>query len=97
MLDIGSASDMEMDAFNEDYKVAGKSKLKSYEVEHESLAQASVESLMATDIAYVASLCGMEVSPSSPSSFFRTHCVALPSCVTLTCIEGELVPTFKVL
>lgn len=51
-----------MDAFHEDYKASGKAKLKAYEVEHDSLTQALVESLMKQDIDYVGNLCGLDVS-----------------------------------
>ncbi len=52
---------MEMDVFPEDFKVAGKGTLKLYEVEHDSLTQASVESLMKQDIEYTSNLCGLDV------------------------------------
>jgi ariadne-1 len=42
---------MEMD--NEDYKVASKGKLKSYEVEYESLSQTAVERLMQRDVDHI--------------------------------------------
>ena len=54
---------MELDAFNEEFKSAGKGKLKSYQVEHDTLSQASVESLMKQDIEYTSSLCGLDVRP----------------------------------
>ena len=41
---------------NEDYKVASKGKLKSYEVEYESLSQTAVERLMQRDIDHI---CGI--------------------------------------
>jgi hypothetical protein len=49
-----SEEDMEMD--NDDYKVASKGKLKSYEVEYESLSQTAVERLMQRDIDHI---CGI--------------------------------------
>ena len=45
---------MEMD--NEDFKVASKGKLKSYEVEYESLSQIAVEKLMQRDVDHI---CGI--------------------------------------
>ena len=41
---------------NEDYKVTSKGKLKSYEVEYESLSQTAVERLMQRDIDHI---CGI--------------------------------------
>ena len=45
---------MEMD--NEDYKVASKGKVKSYEVEYESLSQTAIERLMQRDVDHI---CGI--------------------------------------
>ena len=49
-----SEDGMEMD--NEDYKVALKRKLKSYEVEYESLSQIAIERLMQRDVDHI---CGI--------------------------------------
>ena len=43
-------SDEDMEMGNKDYKMAAKGKLKSYEVEYESLSQTAVERLMQRDV-----------------------------------------------
>ena len=50
---------MEMD--NEDYKVVSKGKLKSYEVEYESLSQSAVERLMQRDVDHICGILGVDV------------------------------------
>ena len=50
---------MEMDS--EDYKVASKGKLKSYEVEYESLSQTAVERLMQRDVDHICGILGVDV------------------------------------
>jgi ariadne-1 len=50
-----------MDAFNDDFKVTNKGKLKSYEVEHESLSQLDVEKLMQVDIEHISGIFGVDV------------------------------------
>jgi hypothetical protein len=62
---IGSApsdDDMDMDMFNDDFKVPGKGKRKSYEIEHEPLRQADVEMLMQTDVEHISGIFGVDVS-----------------------------------
>ena len=62
---------MEMD--NEDYKVTSKGKLKSYEVEYESLSQTAVERLMQRDIDHICGILFVNVRvPPSYLSFFLT-------------------------
>jgi ariadne-1 len=46
---------------NEDYKVASKGKLKSYEVEYESLSQTAVERLMQRDVDHICGILGVDV------------------------------------
>jgi ariadne-1 len=62
---IGSApsdDDMDMDTFNDDFKVSGKGRRKSYEIEHEPLSQADVEKLMQTDVEHISGIFGVDVS-----------------------------------
>lgn len=53
---------MDMDAFNDDFKVASKGKQKSYEIDYESLTQAAVEKLMQADIEHIGGIFGVDVS-----------------------------------
>lgn len=62
---------MEMD--NEDYKVVSKGKLKSYEVEYESLSQVAVERLMQRDVDYICGILGVDVSFVSLIFFCTTN------------------------
>ena len=64
-----SEDGMEMD--NEDYKVATKGKLKSYEVEYESLSQTAVERLMQRDIDHICGILfvNVRVLPRIPRFF----------------------------
>lgn len=59
---------MEMD--NEDYKVASKGKLKSYEVEYESLSQAAVERLMQRDVDHICGILFVDVRVLPPCPSF---------------------------
>ena len=93
---------MEMDVFPDEFKVAGKGKLKSYEVEHDSLTQASVESLMKSEIEYTSNLCGLDVSifsltliPSSPPSSLGG--VPLRTAHISCFAAGDLVPALAIL
>ena len=54
---------------NEDYKVASKGKLKSYEVEYESLSQTAVERLMQRDIDHICGILFVNVRALSYLSF----------------------------
>jgi ariadne-1 len=56
---------MDMDTFNDDFKVSGKDKHKPYEVEHEPLSQADVEKLMLTDVEHISGIFGVDVSVSA--------------------------------
>ena len=64
-----SEDGMEMD--NEDYKVASKGKLKSYEVEYESLSQTAVERLMQRDVEHICGILfvNVRVPPCVPHFF----------------------------
>ena len=53
---------MEMDNFGDDFKIPTKAKRKSYEVEHESLSQQAVETLMARDVDHIIGIFGVDVS-----------------------------------
>jgi hypothetical protein len=50
-----------MDAFNDDFRVPGKAKSKSYEVEYESLTHTAVEKLMQADIEHISGIFGVDV------------------------------------
>lgn len=67
-----SDAEMDMDAFNEDFKVSSKGKLKSYEIDYESLTQGAVEMLMQADIEHISGILGVDVSlnPPPPSCLF---------------------------
>ncbi len=52
---------MDMDAYNEDFKVDTGSKRKSYEIEYESLSQAAVETSMRHDIDHICGILGADV------------------------------------
>ncbi|KAJ3532852.1 hypothetical protein NM688_g7362 [Phlebia brevispora] len=58
----GSASEMDVDTFDSDYKVTGKGKQKSYEVEYDSLSQADVEKMMKQDTENISGICGVDPS-----------------------------------
>jgi ariadne-1 len=60
-----SDAEMDMDAFNEDFKVSSKGKLKSYEIEYESLAQADVVKLMQVDIEHISGILGVDASAAA--------------------------------
>ena len=64
-----SEEGMEMD--HEDYKVASKGKLKSYEVEYESLSQTAVEKLMQRDVDHICGILfvNVRVPPRTPRLF----------------------------
>ncbi len=55
---------MDMDAYNEDFKVDTSSKRKSYEIEYESLSQPAVEKLMQQEVEYITGILGVDVSLS---------------------------------
>ena len=49
----------------DDIKSAAKGKLKSYEVEYESLSQADVEKLIRDDTVHICGILGVDVRPPS--------------------------------
>lgn len=55
---------MDMDAYNDDFKVTGGVKRKAYEIEHDSLSQTAVEKLMQKDTDYICGILGVDVSLS---------------------------------
>lgn len=46
---------------DDEFKVPQKGKCKPYEADYESLSQSAVEKLMADDVEYVRSVCGVDV------------------------------------
>lgn len=60
---------MEMD--NEDYKVASKGTVKSYEVEYESLSQTAIERLMQRDVDHICGILfvNVRIQPLVPRLF----------------------------
>jgi len=46
---------------DDEFRVQFKGKRKQYEVDYESLSQSAVEKLMADDVEYVRSVCGVDV------------------------------------
>ncbi|KAI0762181.1 hypothetical protein BD413DRAFT_484840 [Trametes elegans] len=62
MLDAedGSASEIEVDGFGNDFKVATGSEHKVYEVEYSSLSQPEVESIMRADVDHISTIFGVE-------------------------------------
>ena len=57
-----SASDMDVDAFDTDFKTSGRGNHKVYEVESESLSQADIEKMMKEDVGNISSIFGVDVS-----------------------------------
>ncbi|KAF8881809.1 hypothetical protein BD779DRAFT_1545449 [Infundibulicybe gibba] len=62
---IQSESDVDMDAFPDDFKVAPKGKRKSYEIEYESLSQSAVEKLMQEDIDHICGIFGVDANTAT--------------------------------
>ncbi|PIL29670.1 hypothetical protein GSI_08108 [Ganoderma sinense ZZ0214-1] len=58
--DDGSASEIEVDGFADDFKVGNSSGLKVYEVEHSSLSQHQVEKIMAAEVDHISNIFGVE-------------------------------------
>jgi ariadne-1 len=66
--------DMDMDAFNDDFKVASKDKRKLYEIEYQSLSQPEVEKLMQQDVDHIIGIFGVDVCTTiSSPTLFATH------------------------
>ncbi|TFK82526.1 hypothetical protein K466DRAFT_590455 [Polyporus arcularius HHB13444] len=58
--DDGSASEIEVDAFGDDFKVAVRSERKLYEVDYTSLSQPEIEKIMQTDVDHISGIFGVE-------------------------------------
>ncbi|THG97854.1 hypothetical protein EW026_g4229 [Hermanssonia centrifuga] len=56
----GSASEMDVDAFDIDYRTSGKDKLKLYEVEYDPLSQRDVEKMMQQDVENISGIFGVD-------------------------------------
>ena len=63
---VGSASDIEVDGFGDDFRVATRGDQKVYEVDHSSLSQPDVERIMQTDVDHISGIFGVEVCLSGP-------------------------------
>ncbi|KAI0746162.1 hypothetical protein C8Q76DRAFT_790456 [Earliella scabrosa] len=59
-VDDGSASDIEVDGFGDDFRVATRGDQKVYEVDHSSLSQPDVERIMQTDVDHISGIFGVE-------------------------------------
>ena len=62
---------MEVDGFDGGYKTIGSKRLKSYEVDYDSLSQEQIEKTMRGEIEYISGLCGVDVSILDK----QPHCV----------------------
>ena len=63
----GSASDLDVDTFDVEYKASGKGKEKLYEVEFESYNQPQVEDMMKRDLDDISGIFGVDVSTAALS------------------------------
>ncbi|KAH9484834.1 E3 ubiquitin-protein ligase dbl4 [Psilocybe cubensis] len=57
--------DVDMDNFGDDFKVAGKGKRKSYEVDYDSLSQQAVEKLMQRDVDHICGIFGVDTDTAN--------------------------------
>lgn len=57
--------DVDMADFGDDFRVAPKSKRKSYELDYDSLTQKAVEQLMESDVDYICGIFGVETSTAA--------------------------------
>ena len=62
-----SASDMDVDAFDTDFRSSGRGNLKVYEVEFESHSQADIEKMMKEDVDNISSIFGVSVRFRCPN------------------------------
>jgi ariadne-1 len=53
--------DMELDGFNDDFKVGAGSKRKAHEIEYASLSQQDVEQMMKADVDHICGILGVDV------------------------------------
>ncbi|GJE90031.1 RING-5 domain-containing protein [Phanerochaete sordida] len=60
-----SASEMDVDAFDTDYRLSAKGNRKIYEVEYESLSQGDIEKLMKDDVDNVSGIFGVDEDTAS--------------------------------
>ncbi|EPQ56890.1 hypothetical protein GLOTRDRAFT_73357 [Gloeophyllum trabeum ATCC 11539] len=60
-----SDEEMDMEVFDNDFKLPGKARKKSYEVDSEPLSQAQVERLMQTDIEHISGIFGVDENVAS--------------------------------
>ncbi|KDQ55635.1 hypothetical protein JAAARDRAFT_195472 [Jaapia argillacea MUCL 33604] len=60
-----SDDDMDMETFNDDFRVTGKGKRKSYEVECEPLSKSDVEKLMQQDVDHISGIFGVDDTTAS--------------------------------
>ena len=84
----GSASEMDVDTFDTEYKAPGKGKQKLYEVEFETLSQADVKKIMHQDVENISGICGVDVSIVTPSLLLVTClfiCSSFTSLASLSC------------
>ena len=78
----GSASDLDIDTYEGDYKVSGKGKAKVYEVEFESYNQPQVEGMMKRDLDDISGIFGVDVS-TAPLSLRPRSGLFIPHSVFL--------------
>ncbi|KII92201.1 hypothetical protein PLICRDRAFT_36992 [Plicaturopsis crispa FD-325 SS-3] len=60
-----SDDEMDMDVFNDDFKVSNKGKHKSYEVDYDSLSQADVEARMQQDVEHISGIFGVDAATAA--------------------------------
>lgn len=65
-----SASEMDVDAFDTDYKFSSKGKRKVYEVDYDTLSQADIEKMMKEDVENISGIFGVDVSSNYTVSEF---------------------------
>lgn len=70
---------MDVDTFDNDYRVPGKGKQKSYEVQYSSLSQADIEKMMHQDVENISGICGVDVSIVMSSLSSETRILTFPS------------------
>ncbi|KAI1787448.1 RING-5 domain-containing protein [Ganoderma leucocontextum] len=58
--DDGSASEIEVDGFGDDFKVGNSSERKVYEVDYTSFSQQDVERIMTTEVEHISNIFGVE-------------------------------------
>ena len=79
---------MDVDTFDNDFKVQGKGKQKSYEVQYDSLSQEDIGKMMQQDVENISGICGVDVSIVTPSLLLVTClfiCSSFTSLASLSC------------